>query len=84
MASVTVYARTAAIAATLKHTSGMPFDTLTNTAVWPDDQFTQRRLADGDVFTTPIQGLVPAGQLTIQQVRAPLPNAAPTVVKTGP
>jgi hypothetical protein len=81
--SVQVWARTNAIAATLKHTCGMPFDTLTNSAIWPDDAFTARRLADGDVFLTPVQGLVPAGQLSIQQTRAPLPSAAPTVVKTG-
>ncbi len=84
MASVTVYARTNAIAAVLKHSNGMPFDTLTNTAVWPDDQFTQRRISDGDVFTVPVQGLVPAGQLSIQQTRPPLPSAVPSVVKTGP
>lgn len=85
MASLTVYARTNAIANVLKHPTGMPFDTLNaNVAVWPDDQFTQRRLSDGDIFLSPVQGLVPAGQLTIQQFRPPLPSAVPTVVKTGP
>jgi hypothetical protein len=79
-----VWARTNAIAAVLKHNNGTPFDLTTNSAVWPDDNWTARRVADGDVFLVPVVGLVPAGQLTIQQVRPPLPSAAPSVVKTGP
>lgn len=82
--SVQVWARTNAIANVLRHQNGMPFDPTNNSAIWPDDAFTARRIADGDVFTVPVQGLVPAGQLTIQQFRPPLPSAAPTVVKTGP
>lgn len=83
--SVTVYARTNAIANVLKHPSGMPFDPANNSAVWPDDQFTARRIADGDVFTAPVQGLVPQGNLSLQQIRPPLIGTnVPTVVKTGP
>ena len=83
--SVQVWARTDAIAAVLRHSNGMGFDRTTRSAVWPNDQFTQRRLNDGDVLSGPSRGYVPGGQLTIQQMTKLIPaaNTTPAVAKTG-
>jgi len=85
MPQIPVWAKSDAIAAVLKHPNGVGFDPANNSASWPDDQFTQRRLADGDVLNGPVRGYVPAGQLTMQQLVKVTPPAstAPTAVKSG-
>lgn len=50
VAKVKLWARTADIQKYIKHPSGAGFGP-DGIAHWPDDQFTARRIADGDVTT---------------------------------
>lgn len=78
----TVWPRDEAVRAVLKHPNGSPFGA-TGPMHWPDDKFTQRRLAEGSVLTENPQGTIdePA-QLQINR-ELPRPTRAPTVVVSG-
>lgn len=59
--TVTVYAATEALRASLRHATGTRFrETLDQGVEWPNDSFTARRIADGSVLTEPPKGGEPA------------------------
>lgn len=55
----------------IKHPSGVAFaEDISTPAEWPDDQFTTRRLRDGDVLLEqPVEGRTPAAPGTDEERR---------------
>jgi hypothetical protein len=74
---IQVWARTAELAAIIKHPTGAGFRDIEEPVTWPYDQFTLRRLEDGDVLDHP-----PTRKEQRQAPEpAPAPGAAPAPTK---